>query len=482
MVIRDGDRIVGAVDRPGVTFWRPRSKEDPAAYLDPEQFPCGQSAIHEGGVLIGAIRHTSLTLFVPHPGEDVTKLITPQRWNHMDPFGFQLSSYGGVESEPKVTSTGKTMILEWSGRARNSVHTTRRVVLSVDPVLGYVVHNTMVWKGPETEIKELTKPTLDKQGRPRSPEQLVIAGVRPCGEEWMLPEWQERNYSWMFYTPDATLDPGEGKPFQLARLNLVAFDSVRGRHIRRGGLTGYIGHHGGWGIVMTVPQSRTPIRSDVDCEYWDYALRVSYPDQPDASGICQATIQWRFSGMPPEMCSYVRDNASVRGHDKRNFQVRFEEDFEGQPLPITQPDNSIRYLWPEHNPRISTTESHSGKNSIEVAGTEKLTSTPKHGNRSEYRLFPNRRYRLSCWVKVVGADTQAFVAHHHSGILPSEGSEPIGRYRTGSVLAGEWQKVTYDFTAAPNGEPITFGFVCLGPGTAYFDDFRLVQVKEDKSP
>lgn len=97
----------------------------------------------------------------------------------------------------------------------------------------------------------------------------------------------------------------------------------------------------------------------------------------------------------------------------------------------------------------------------------------QHGNRSEYRLFPHRRYRLSCWVKVAGADTQALVAHHRSGILQSEGSKPVGRYRTESVLAGEWQKVAYDFTADPHGEPISLGFVCLGPGKAWFDDFSL---------
>jgi hypothetical protein len=29
-------------------------------------------------------------------------------------------------------------------------------------------------------------------------------------------------------------------------------------------------------------------------------------------------------------------------------------------------------------------------------------------------------------------------------------------------------------------QALILGFVCLGPGTAYFDDFSLIQVKEDE--
>jgi len=482
LLIEDHGRIIGALNRPWIHIRIPPKKKDPQPPFHPHQSYNEKVIRGENREVIGLVYRTALTLFVPHPHEHVDHLIQPAKWNHMDPFGFEITMGAGIQTRPELNVRDDRITFEWTSKARNNVQASYHATLSVDPVLGYVVNVRNQWEAPESEVTELRKPRVKPSGRlSKRRSSLQFAHIRPCGENWMLPEWQDLNYSWMFYQPDPVKDPAHGKRYRSARLNLVGYDAINKRPViamKPGGLMGFFGHRSDWGMCLSLPEGDHPVNVGLDTEYWDYAVGTDFPG-PDEEGICRASISWQVTGLPPEMSEYVRRNSDVRGKDKRTFQVRFNEDFENQPLPLTHPENSIRYLWKEHAPDITTDQSRSGTTSIRVKGVPALTRLPQNGNRSYYRLFPQRRYRLTCWVKVEGDDTEAFVAHHQRGLFPVDDTDLVGRYRTASTSSGDWKKLTYDFTSKKNGEELILGFVCLGAGHAYFDDFSLVELRED---
>jgi hypothetical protein len=96
---------------------------------------------------------------------------------------------------------------------------------------------------------------------------------------------------------------------------------------------------------------------------------------------------------------------------------------------------------------------------------------------------PNRAYCLECWVYVEGEGTEAFVIGANELEIQDATmfarEETIGKCRTPSVeTIGEWRKVTLTFMAPPHGGLLALNFVALGPGRAFFDDFRIARVEE----
>jgi len=216
----------------------------------------------------------------------------------------------------------------------------------------------------------------------------------------MWPKWQNLNYTWMFSTPPQRGTGAESKRFDMGRLNLIAFPTLRKQTSTPGGLVGYLRHAPEWGMAFALPKTRAPIALPVDCEYWDYGLSVPLPEKPDQDGI--------------------------------------------------------------------------------------------------YRLIPFTRYRMECWIKVEGRDTEAFVSNYSAGLTQtnrivhpyyhtrseeapiSQYINPIGRYRTPSVREGDWKHVSIEFKTEPTGQALMLGFVCLGRGKAYFDDFRLTEIGDEE--
>jgi hypothetical protein len=141
-----------------------------------------------------------------------------------------------------------------------------------------------------------------------------------------------------------------------------------------------------------------------------------------------------------------------------------------------------RTQWRRDEPpvRISTSHAHSGQRWLEADGTtaERFVNFrffPR--DRAHTRFLPNQRYRLECWVKVEGEETEAFIIPTPSlgvtpqGLLEGQG---IGHARTESVRAGEgWRNVAVEFVGQPHGNPMNVQFIVIGAGKGYFDDFQL---------
>jgi hypothetical protein len=134
---------------------------------------------------------------------------------------------------------------------------------------------------------------------------------------------------------------------------------------------------------------------------------------------------------------------------------------------------------------VTTQRAHSGKKSIVTKGIkpEDLRKVNLHEEHPCACFDPNRKYHLECWVYVEGEDTEAFVIGANELEIKDATlfarEETVGKSRTPSVKKpGEWQRVEFDFVAPPYGGILALNFVALGPGKAYFDDFRIHKVAE----
>jgi hypothetical protein len=188
------------------------------------------------------------------------------------------------------------------------------------------------------------------------------------------------------------------------------------------------------------------------------------------------------AGLPPEIQDYIRAHAKVLFEDKKCLAIRIDgEDFEDQPLPLATPLRTMRFEG--RGPVLSRERAHSGTQSLVVQGIQRedLAKLNLHCEHPAVCFDPNHKYRLECWIYVEGAKTEAFVIGANELLIADPRTfadeETIGKTRTPSVKKpGEWQKVTLEFTAEPWGGILALNFVALGPGKAYFDDFRIVKL------
>jgi hypothetical protein len=173
------------------------------------------------------------------------------------------------------------------------------------------------------------------------------------------------------------------------------------------------------------------------------------------------------------------------------------EDFEDQPLPYATPHRTVHFAdYGGRNVKLSTERARSGRQSIVAQATtwEKLENVTIHCEHPPLCLDPGRRYRLECWIWVEGEGTEAFcIAADEHGALDKAreftpatrraAKEHVGKYRTPSVgPTGKWEQVTLDFQAADDGGRLALGFIALGPGKAWFDDFRVYKAREGDEP
>ena len=191
-----------------------------------------------------------------------------------------------------------------------------------------------------------------------------------------------------------------------------------------------------------------------------------------------------MAGLPPEIQEHIRKNATVLFQDRKCLAIRLEEDFEDQPLSYATPYRTLRFVG--RGVSLTSERAHSGKQAIVTKGIkpEDLSKVDLHEEHPPVCFDPNRRYRLECWIFVEGEDTEAFVIGASELEIKDKTvfakEDTIGKTRTASVKKpGEWQKVSYEFTAPAYGGLLSLNFVALGPGKAYFDDFKIVKLAEE---
>ena len=441
----------------------------------------------------------NIRLFSMHP-EHVMK-IDPLDWadatdfrNYAQDYGESII-FGHVYDETKTEIRGggetitfvRTDIGKPDGRMKRDVREVNTVTLSVHPQLGYCLTRTKEW-----QCKPLPK---TRHGKP-----ITRIGV---GDLWgwgVINPWPgEGTYTQGFFSPGTSYTKGRGqrkwpseRRYALYSMNGPTVEAIRhGWHpkVRHNGLVGYLGDRMDWGVAMSVIGP-----SDVGaavCPAWGefHAAGADLSSEPDADGYWRLSVAHRVVGLPPEIQDHIRKNSGYLFENNKCLAIRLDgEDFEDQPLPFSTRFRTVRFVG--RGVEVSTERVRSGKKSIVAKGRkpEELRQLHLHQEHPPVCFDPNRKYHLECWIYIEGDNTEAFVIGANELEVKDHmmfmDKKTIGRSRTASVKTpGKWQKVTLDFTARPYGGLLALGFAAIGPGKAYFDDFRIFKVPErDEAP
>jgi len=262
-------------------------------------------------------------------------------------------------------------------------------------------------------------------------------------------------------------------------------------NVRPGGFYGYLKYRNdplSFGYVETVP-SGARYNTCATCPAYGEVFNGSMlAPAPQDGGVHRGRMARRAVGLPPEIADHIMKIGilpkAATQHGKK-IQIRlYGEDFEIQPMTLHNPHRGVCLQYG----KISEERAHSGKRSLLIAGrpADKL----RHNTKEEppFRFRRERRYKMSYWVYVEGKDTEAFAATYYDGMVPAgkkvkspfygEGIiDPVGRWRTPPAYAtGKWQFIEQEFQSPKTGQGIHMNFCVIGPGRAFFDDYKLEEL------
>ncbi len=434
--------------------------------------------------------------FAPYPGHDT------RRWID-DTFNPMFFRFGvdtpmgspGLQRNPTVEIVGMGQRLEYTmtgGDVEGAGPGDRtRFVLEVDPVFGYVLTRHTVWRAPERPVNRRGEP----MGSFRSGMWYTggITSVWPdeIGHAYSGVAWGRRDERSGGRPQDGRPAGDDAPPFVVWSNNSESMYRRFHPVVAPGGFVANLRDRTGWGVALTYEADR-PQQHSV-CPIWGgFHMHRPLEAVQTEDGHWTGEFVQRIVTLPPEIVDHIIDHArqvNDRGHV---ILIRPDgEDFEDQPLPAGtvergfQPDRT-HGIDTGQNCRISDRHARSGSKSLEVDG---MTAEAFVGfrffprDRAHTRFLPGKRYRMECWVKVEGEDTQAFLIPTPAlGLSPErlvEG-EGVGTHRTETVRAGEgWRKVSVEFRGQPHGNPMNVRFVVIGEGKGYFDDFRVFRVTDE---
>jgi hypothetical protein len=367
----------------------------------------------------------------------------------------------------------------WTHRSGGPIRldVTNTFVFRCDPVLGYVVEGTF-----DSRVAPA----------PKSFEYFSAAAEDICNV-WAGPDAPQRTV----ITP--TYREGfEGYAMNFPSIDWSDNDRAKFR-CRDGGFAAFLNRRTGWSPATTLVGAEARL---VVCNaHGDLDFVAEWPDdeRPGRDGLVRRVVRTRLLALPPEVTRHLWDTMSLRFADRSWVQMRVGrvEDFEDQPLPLTQPVFGL--ISTGGGPRLSEEHARSGRKSAVIEGRfwPNLPQVP---------LEPGVRYRLEAWMKVVpwsadrraeeerkqrerfeklraqGRDAEPFTAlgapeayiTGHLYVSTPHANEWIVRQQTNAARPGgpEWQKVELEFTA-PDWAPFINLVFVANACTAYMDDFCL---------
>jgi hypothetical protein len=449
-----------------------------------------------------------------HPGFDVRPLYD---WENMH-FSRQCGSsiglappkvswkpmdYGADEEKTEFLGGGETIgwktTWRWKpdgkapGRTGEAI---ARSVLRVDPILGYVVDMELDWR---VKPQPTTKPKAPPGTKPETLPDVPLTEVYNClFSDGIANPWPDQaTYAHFVYTPEEGAAYTGGAKYVIWANNGATIRRIKDgigdwpKHCpaRGNGFVGFLKNRHGWGLAETLTKGK--MKASICPDYGEWHHFDAYDWKEEQDGFFRVHFTKRLVGLPPEIVEHIYKNAKDRSGAGGVIQIRLGrvEDFEDQPLPLSVPDHGIWYRpkaadtdQPMRSPHwIVTDRAHSGKKSVKVQGL------PEAEVRSWVvdRECPPAKfkcggawYKLSCWIYVEGADTEAYAnvkdQLNRENYLKYPGP---GHGRTTPVTAGQdWVRVEDEFEARLDGGAVAIGFIVRGPGQAYFDDFELREI------
>jgi hypothetical protein len=92
-------------------------------------------------------------------------------------------------------------------------------------------------------------------------------------------------------------------------------------------------------------------------------------------------------------------------------------------------------------------------------------------------LSPQSLYEMESWILVVGPDTQAYLGH---GMESTEGGDLKILTSTPVSATDGWKKVRLQIKTEKKALPLDPRLLVIGPGKAFFDDFRFIRCQTIK--
>jgi hypothetical protein len=451
----------------------------------------------DGARVVALLRSGDIQLIAPNPEQAATRLDMPTERYHLDNLlGPSLSihqgcgtvwTHGSIYDE--AAGSGATRE-HWEGDGRSitlvrqrddeSVRLTHRFTVTCDPIYGYRIDG-------EYRLAMREQP---------GPKQTFSSSTFCPGNYVPWPEAVRFDFT-VFTPADAPVVRGWAN-------NLLCMDRCDSDKAafawRDRGFIAYLAPDGGWSPVRTRVDGFGAIRMQLCNAHNDFHVNMPYPAvEPGPDGYRHWRLVHRLMWMPPEMAVAVREVTQLIQSEARGVIIRIgeTEDFEDQPLPLTEPRRGL--VWTSGEPPIVHGQARSGTRSLEIRGRQ-------WPNLPQVSLRPGIPYRLEAWYKVrpftaeelVAAQTREDAARAKAvtaGRTPAPATDwtklsprawiaadtyewspyaspMIDRYRSSEATPGEWQRVVLDIDAPAWGPFLNIAFVCEG-GVALLDDVRI---------
>ncbi len=365
-----------------------------------------------------------------------------------------------------------------------------RYTLRVDPVFGYVIDRHSRWRRAEHPADD-----AGNHRKTHNPGAWYAQGITSI---W--PDEISYDYSGAAWgsaaesvnsagSHEGRPDDSDAEPFVIWANNSESMFRRFHPVVAPQGFVANLRDREGWGVALTHDYEQ-PSRYSV-CPIWGgFHTHVPINSRQADDGGWVGEVHQRLLTLPPEIVDHIIDTARQVNDRGEVILIRVEEDFEDQPLPAGttergfQPDR-VHGIDTGQDCRITDRHARTGEQSLEVDGMSReafidFRFFPR--DRAHTRFLSSERYRMECWVKVEGEETEAFLIPTPAlGLTPEQlvDGEGIGEFRTASVRPNDgWRKVSAEFTAAPHGNPMNVRFAVIGEGKGYFDDFRIFRVRE----
>jgi hypothetical protein len=478
------------VDKIRFTWWNYKRNDENQKELRQESG--GKETILDGDRVIGLSTPESIHLFSFKPGTQ--PLVNPEKYD------FTFTGSGGDnlpmgpffppetcdESTRTVRGGGTSITFHTAQRfkpdgkgAGLDAEWTKTATLSVHPKLGYLIEFRMDYRS--------NRP-YKGDGGPNDIKMGLFFGTG------VVNAWPgQATHDMTFFTPARDYHgswPAEPR-YATFWINGITINKVRQfghPKLLPDSLHGYLGGRENWGVGLTTPDAAASIAS-ATCPAWAEFHNHSQPlpQTPDKDGFYRLTYRVRMAGLPPEIQDHIRKHSTLLFRDTRGVLIRTGvlEDFEEQPLAQDKPARGQRY---EGRGVLTKEKARSGKQSLLVQGrnADVAANQIPYNEHPQVRFLPETRYRAECWICVEGEETEAFVKvrgqvkpEKNAYLLPHN----IGVLRTDSARSGDgWKIVGLEFDPGYWGGVLALEFECVGPGKAYFDDFKIAAVAEWDKP